>query len=153
MYNYNYTFTMQWTVFWMWAKTTTWSVNSMCVGNIPKGFYTLKFVSPTYTYTSLSKWSKETMYELNLACPNDMYYELNVHVLCGYLSTAGEHICTRFEGVLAACANGFDHRCRPIIVKISYLIHTYVYLIHTYVYLIHTYVYLIHTYTIPQHIQ
>ena len=79
------------------------------------------------------------MYELNLACPNDMYYELNVHVLCGYLSTAGEHICTRFEGVLAACANGFDHRCRPIIVKISYLIHTYVYLIHTY--------------TIPQHIQ
>ena len=96
------------------------------------------FASPTYTYTSLSKWSKETMYELSLACPNDMYYELNVHVLCGYLSTAGEHICTRFEGVLAACANGSDHRCRPIIVKISTLyICTYTLYICTYTLYIH----------------
>ena len=91
----------------------------MCVGNIPKGF-TLAMHTDThlhllnlhsYIHTSLSKWNRETMYRrtdgLDLAGPNDMYVLWTKYMFVWLLECCrGVH--TRF---LAACANGFDHRC------------------------------------------
>ena len=137
---------MQWTVFWMWAKTTTWSVNSMCVGNIPKGFTlamhtnTLTLASPTqlrtYQFIKMEQGDNvQTDGWTRLGLSYDMYVLWTKYMFVWLLECCrGVH--TRF---LPAYANGFDHRC-VYICKYNILYTSYLYLIY-----IHTCIYLPHT--------